>query len=285
MKKTIVAFTAFLFLIIPLLTAQTVDEILTQYFEKTGGKDAWKDMNAMKMSGTSSMQGMEFPITLYTKRPNYEKLEVEVQGMQIIEAYDGTTAWSVNPFQGITSATKADEALNKEAAKKSFEDELLDYAAKGHTIEKLEDHEIEGAQVFQLKLTKNSGDEQIYFFDQENYVPVMIKSFANAGPMKGQMVETFLSDYKEVENLIIPHSITQKINGQVLMQATMNSIELNPEITDDMFKFPAPVEIPAEKKMTEEVPVKNKETKPQKTMMEDQPKTLEKRKSENPVKN
>jgi outer membrane lipoprotein-sorting protein len=228
---------------------------------------------------------MEFPITLYTKRPNYEKLEVEVQGMQIIEAYDGTTAWSVNPFQGMTSATKADEAMNKEAAKKSFEDELLDYAAKGHTVEKLEDHEIEGAQVFQLKLTKKSGDEQIYFFDQENYVPVMIKSFANAGPMKGQPVETYLSDYKEVENLIIPHSITQKINGQVLMQATMNSIDLNPEITDDIFKFPAPADIPAEKKMTEEVPVKKMQAKPEKSMLEDQPKTLEKRKSENPVKN
>ena len=285
MKKTIEAFTVFLFLITPSLTAQTVDEILTQYFEKTGGKDAWKDLNAMKMSGTSSIQGREFPITLYTKRPNYEKLEVEVQDKQIIEAYDGTTAWSVNPFQGITSATKADDALNNEAAKKSFEDELLDYAAKGHTVEKLEDHEIEGAQVFQMKLTKKSGDEQIYFFDQENYVPVMIKSLANAGPMKGQTVETYLSDYKEVENLIIPHSITQKINGQVLMQATMNSIELNPEITDDVFKFPAPVEIPAEKKMTEEVPVKRMETKPEKSMMEDQPKTLEKRKSENPVKN
>ncbi len=284
MKKTIVALTAFLFLTLS-LTAQTVDEILNQYFEKTGGKDAWKELNAMKMSGTSSMQGMEFPITLYTKRPNYEKLEIEVQGMQIIEAYDGTTAWSVNPFQGITSATKADDALNKEAAKKSFEDELLDYAGKGHTVEKLEDHEIEGAQVFQLKLTKSSGDEQIYFFDQEKYVPVMIKSFANAGPMKGQMVETYLSDYKEVEKLIIPHSITQKINGQVLMQATMNTIELNPQITNDLFKFPVPVEIPAEKKKMEEVPAENKEIKPQKTMMEDQPKTLEKRKSENPVKN
>lgn len=284
MKKTIVALTAFLFLTLS-LAAQTVDEILNQYFEKTGGKDAWKELNAMKMSGISSMQGMEFPITLYTKRPNYEKLEVEVQGMQIIEAYDGTTAWSVNPFQGITTATKADEALNKEAAKKSFEDELLDYAAKGHTVEKLEDHEIEGAQMFQLKLTKKSGDEQTYFFNQESYVPVMIKSFANAGPMKGQTVETYLSDYKEVEKLIIPHSITQKINGQVLMQATMNTIELNPEITDDLFKFPALVEIPAEKKMMEEVPVENKEIKPQKTMMEDQPKTLEKRKSENPVKN
>jgi hypothetical protein len=227
---------------------------------------------------------MEFPITIYSKRPNYEKLEVEVQGMQIVEAYDGATAWSINPFQGNTTATKADDEMNKEAAKKTFEDELLDYAAKGHQVERLDDVEIEGAQTFQLKLTKKTGDEQIYYFDQENFVPIMIKVFANAGPMKGAAIETYLSDYEQVEDLMIPHSILQKVNGQTFMQATMKTIELNPEIEDQIFAFPAVPESTEEKKMTEETPVK-KEMKPEKKMMEDKPVFIEKKKKEDPKKN
>ena len=238
--------TSLLFFLIVSVSAQTADEILANYYENIGGIKAWKNLKSMKMSGKSNMQGMEFPITVYSKRPNYEKLEIEVQGMQIIQAFDGTIAWSINPFQGDTKPTKADEETSKEAAKKNFEDELIDYAAKGHTVELLEEQEIEGAGAFQLKLTKKDGGEQIYFFDKENYVPIMIKSFATHGPMKGQAVETYLSDYEEVEGMMIPMSLSQKVNGQVLMQGTMETVELNTEIDDSVFAFPG---------MSEEVPV------------------------------
>lgn len=241
------------------ISAQTPDEILTQYYENIGGVEAWKNLNSMKMSGKSSMQGMEFPITIYSKRPNYEKLEIEVQGMQIVQAYDGTTAWAINPFQGDTKPTKADDETNAESAKKTFEDELIDYAAKGHTVELLEDQEIEGAPTYQVKLKKKNGDEQIYFFDKENYVPIMIKSFVNYGPMKGQAVETYLSDYEEVEGIIVPMSMTQKVNGQVFMQGTMESVELNSEIEDAIFAFPG---------LAEETPVA-KETMGDKKIMEE----------------
>ncbi|MCB0687619.1 MAG: hypothetical protein KDC53_13885 [Saprospiraceae bacterium] len=284
MKKILLTFASLFLLGISLSTAQTVDEIIDQYFENTGGKEAWKSLKSMKMSGTSNMQGMEFPITIYSKRPNSEKLEVQVQGMEIVEAYDGSTAWSINPFTGNTTATKADDEANKEAAKKTFEDELLDYAAKGHKVERLEDAEIQGTPTFQLKLTKKTGDEQIYYFDQENFVPIMIKSFANAGPMKGAAVETYLSDYTDVDDLIIPHSIEQKVNGQTFMQATMENIELNPEIDDTIFAFPASDQSNDKKGMEEEKSVK-KEMPPKKSMMEDKPVMLDKKKKEDPKKN
>lgn len=279
MKKIIFAILTLFILSAASVSAQSVDEIIDNYFENTGGKDAWKSLESMKMTGTSTMQGMEFPITIYSKKPNYEKLEVQVQGMQIVESYDGTTAWSINPFMGNATATKADDEMNKEAAKKTFEDELLDYANKGHKVERLDDAEIEGTQTYQLKLIKKSGDEQIYYFDQENFVPIMIKSFANAGPMKGATIETYLSDYAEVEDLMMPHSIEQKVNGQTFMQATMDTIALNPEIDNEIFAFPKTEESIDTTKMGKENPEK-KEMKPKKTMMEDQPKSMEKEKKD-----
>jgi outer membrane lipoprotein-sorting protein len=284
MKKILLAPVVLcLSLIVVNLDAQTVDEILSMYFKNTGGQKAWKTLHSMKMTGFSEVQGMEFPITVYSKRPNYEKLEVQAQGMQIVEAYDGTTAWTINPFQGITSATSAGEEMSREAAKKSFEDELLNYAAKGHKVEKLDDQDIEGTPAFQLKLIRKSGDEQIYFFDQQDYLPLMIQSVPKAGPMQNQTIETHLSDYRRVEDLLIPHTIKQKANGQVLMQASIQSVELNPEITDDIFAFPVAAENPTPANLNQEAPVK-KDIKPERRMMEDQPKVMEKKKKEGPVK-
>lgn len=284
MKKILLAPVVLCFsLVLVNLNAQTVDEILSRYFKNTGGLKAWKTLHSMKMTGISDVQGMEFPITIYSKRPNYEKLEVQVQGMEIVEAYDGTTAWTINPFQGITSATKTGEEMTREAAKKSFEDELLNYAAKGHKVEKLDDQDIEGTPAFQLKLIRKSGDEQIYFFDQQEYLPLMIRSVPKAGPMQNQTIETYLSDYRRVEDLLMAHSIKQKANGQVFMQARIQSVELNPEITDDIFAFPFAAQNQTPANLTQEAPEK-KAIKPERRMMEDQPKVMEKKKQEDPGK-
>ncbi len=244
-----------------LVQAQTADQILAKYYDNIGGTKAWKNLKSMKMSGTSSMQGMEFPITIYSKRPNLEKLEVEVQGMQIIQAFDGTTAWSVNPFQGSTEPTKADEEMTAESAKKKFEDELIDYAAKGHAIEHLGTEEIDGTMTNKLKLTKSSGDEVIYFFDQEHHMPIVIRTFAGAGPMKGQAVDTYFSDYQSVGDVVLPMAIEQKVNGATFMSGIMDNIELNVEMDDQLFKFPGDlaVDVSMDKTATKEAVKEMKE--------------------------
>lgn len=221
------------------LQAQTADEILDQYFENIGGVEAWQNLNSMSMEGTSSMQGMEFPIKVYSKRPNMEKVEISAQGMNIVQSFDGETAWAINPFAGSTEPAKAGADETAEAAKRTFEDDFINYQEKGHTVELLGKEEIEGAETFKIKLTKKSGDEEIYFFDAENYVPIMMRSFATVGPMKGQAVETFLSDYEEHEGLMIPMSMEQKVGGQTMMQGTMTSVVLNGDLSDDIFAFPA----------------------------------------------
>ena len=238
------------------LQAQTADEILDQYFENIGGVEAWQNLNSMSMEGTSSMQGMEFPIKVYSKRPNMEKVEISAQGMNIVQAFDGETAWAINPFAGSTEPAKAGADETAEAAKRTFEDDFINYQDKGHTVELLGKEEIEGTETFKIKLTKENGDEEIYFFDTENYVPIMMRSFAAVGPMKGQSVETFLSDYEEHEGLMVPMSIEQKIGGQTVMQGTMTSVVLNGDISDDIFAFPA-----AEQQADEEEKMKEAEPK------------------------
>ena len=266
--------------------AQDVDDILAKYYESIGGVEVWKDLNSMKMTGTSSMQGMEFPIAVYSKRPNLEKVEIEVQGMQIVQAFDGTVAWHINPFQGDTEATKGDVDMTNEAAKKRFEPDLIDYKAKGHMVELLGDDEIEGAEVYKLKLTKKDGDEVIYFFEKENHVPIMERAFANAGPMKGQAVETYLSDYEEVEGLVLPTTFDSKVNGKTILQFTMKEIELNAEITEEVFMFPGEEEEMKEpaKEMTKVVEEKMEEKVVQKEEVKEDIKKELKEKGEKSVK-
>src|SRR5512143_2868401 len=88
-------------LLAPVAQAQTVDDILTKYYDACGGLDKLKKLNSMRVTGTITMgQGMEAPFTIERKRPGMRRMEFTLQGMTGIQAFDGTRTWSVMPFMG-----------------------------------------------------------------------------------------------------------------------------------------------------------------------------------------
>ena len=65
-----------------------------------------------------------------------------------------------------------------------------------------------------------------------------MQSEVKSGPGKGMTQEVTFSDYQEVDGLMMPMSMSQKIAGQVLMQGTMTEVELDAEMDDSIFAFP-----------------------------------------------
>lgn len=223
---------------ISMIQAQSLDEVLKNYYSNVGGLQNWKALQSTRMTGRANQMGMEFPFTMVMTRPNKQKLVVDIQGTQYVEAFDGKTAWTINPFMGGTEPQMKSDEESTEAGKQMFEDDLMDYAAKGHRASLEGKDEVEGTKTFVVKLITKAGDERFYYIDKDNYVPLMIKTFATTGQMKGMPVEQHLSDYAEVDGMMMPHSMTTKVNGEVVAQLTFDKIETNVGVTDDLFAFP-----------------------------------------------
>ena len=219
--------------------AQTADEIVGKYLNAIGGAEKWKKLESQSMTGYVVVQGMNIPYKAIQMRPNLSYSEGEFQGNKFIESFDGTTAWMQNPFAGAAKPTKKDVEETKEAAKENFEDDLIDYTTKGHTIELASDkEEMDGVKCFKITMKRKQGDEKIYFLDAENYIPVCVRAFAQSGPAKGQAVEMYFSDYKEVDGLMIPHTLENKVGGQTAVTIKMEKIEINATIDKKIFSFP-----------------------------------------------
>ncbi len=229
------------FLTVTAAQAQDVslDDILKNYFENIGGEDEWKKIKSMTIKGKSSAQGMTMPITIRTMTPAYFKMEMDFQGKKFIQAYDGETAWMLNPFMGGSEPTKMDEEGTKSMSKQKFQDEFIDYEKKGHKIELAGTEEVDGTETYKVKMTKKDGDVVFYFFETENYVPIMIRSLMDSGPMKGQSIETFMSDYQEVDGLMVAFTTEQKMGGNPVFSMTAEKVMFNDEdIEADVFAFP-----------------------------------------------
>lgn len=216
----------------------TVDEIVDTYFENIGGKEAWREIKSMKVTGDGIQMGMKFPVTVISKEPNLQRFDVEIQGMTLTDAYDGEVAWGINPFTGQTEPEKKSDDESAEAAKESFQDDLLDYKEKGSTLALEGTEEYEGSEVYKLVLTRADGEERIYFFDTEILIPLAVRSTMKAGQMKGQVIDFVSGDYQEVEGVMVPHSMKQVVGGQTMLEMITNTVEINVPISDQEFAFP-----------------------------------------------
>ena len=81
-KLNYLLLTAFLLLISNSFNAQTVDEIIGNYIENTGGAENWENVKGVKMTASINQMGMEIPIEMVQlKDKMYTK--ISIQGQEI----------------------------------------------------------------------------------------------------------------------------------------------------------------------------------------------------------
>ena len=221
--------------------AQTVDEVIAKNVQARGGLDKIKAVQSVRMTGTMTAgPGMEAPFVLEMKRPNKMRVEFTFQGMTGIQAYDGKTAWTHMPF-----ISKADpEPMPADQAKEAEEESdmdgpLVDYKAKGNTVELVGKEKIEGTSAYKLKVTLKGGNIRYVFLDADTFLEIR-----NEGRRKVQGMEmdteSTIGDYKKVDGLMLPHSVDQETKGIPMRQKlTLSKIELNVPVDDAKFSMPA----------------------------------------------
>lgn len=222
------------------LRAQTPDvqTIVDGYLEAIGGAEAWLKLDAVEAKGTAAMQGMEFPFTITTAKGDKARTDVNIQGQTMTQAYDGEVAWQVFPMMGITEPTPMSEDETSEMKEQTFLSEFINYEERGFTVEAVEGKELEGTPTYGLRVTNEEGIDHTYYFDTEYLIPVMMSTVVKTGPQKGIVVETYMSDYQEVEGLLMPMFLEVKIGAASARKLTIKEATLNPEVSDEMFSMP-----------------------------------------------
>jgi outer membrane lipoprotein-sorting protein len=222
--------------------AQSVDEIVSKNIEARGGAEKLKSLQVMKFTGKMTMplqQGLEGPITVYSKRPNLIRVEFTMQGMTGIQAYDGQTPWMVMPFMGSKDPQKMSADDAKDIIEQAdFDGPLVDYKEKGNTVEFVGKEDLEGTPAFKLKVTLKSGDVRHFFIDAENYLDLKITRTTKREGTE-LTVDTFLGDYKEVDGLLVPYSIEARIGDKIANQIAWEKVEFGVPVEDSIFKMPA----------------------------------------------
>jgi len=222
------------------LTAQTADEIIAKYLTNVGGMDKIQAVTTLRRTGKIVLGGgFEAGVIQESKRPNKLRQEFVFQGMTGVNAYDGKTGWKIEPWQG----KKDPEALSEEEMKQivedaDFDEALVNYRQKGNKVEFAGTEQVEGTDVYKLKVTLASGDLRYYYMDTDYYVPIKIdiKRMIRGAE---QEFETTLGDYKAVAGWYLPYSIeTTRTGTEDTQKITFDKIEANVPVDDGRFAKP-----------------------------------------------
>jgi len=203
-----------------------LDEVLAKISQNDWNRCV-KEWKTLTMIGKSTAQGMDFPLTIYMKRPEKIRVEVESREIKCSRFFDGKTGWSVAPWTGSSDPQDmtADEVKGmKEQA--DFEGSLFNWKEKGNKVELIGKEDMEGTPVYKIKVIRADENIETYFIDAEDFVPLKI---INVMKIQGNETEseTYPSNYKEVNGGMMPFTIENKMKGQTVSHVVIDKYEIN----------------------------------------------------------
>jgi len=241
MKKTLIFSLLFLFLM-SLITApgfsQKASDILEKMIETQGGRKLLEAIKDSTITGTIEMIqfGMNGSLTMYQKEPNKMRMDIEVMGMVITQAFDGETAWWVNPQTG--SSEEMPEKQSEDMKRQALgNDSLLNPAKYGITYTFKGKETIEEKDYLVLEQTYSDGFKATLYIDPQTYLTYKTKGITTNQMGVEVEGETYFSDYKKVEGMMIPYSLTIFQDGEEFMKMTVTEATFNSGLEDDLFKM------------------------------------------------
>jgi hypothetical protein len=219
----------------------TVDELVSKNIEAKGGADALHALQSLRLSGKLLVNEGQIELAyLQTKeRPGELRTEATLQGMTQVEAYDGKEGWKISPFQG----RKDPEKMSTDDLKPLMEDAeidgpLVDWKAKGSTVDYLGTEEVDGTLAHKLKVVRKNGDVSFVYLDPDHFLEIRVLT----GRVKHgayEEVETDLGDYEKTAGVFVPTSIESGRKGDPDKQKIIiDKVEANVPVDEATFHFP-----------------------------------------------
>lgn len=218
----------------------TAEQILDKYVEATGGKAAYEKLHDRVMNGTFEIpaMGIKGPMSIYHAEPAKMYTVVEAEGIGKLEdGTNGEVAWELSAMSGPRIKQGAERAVVLRSAQ--F-DAAVNWRKLYKKVELVGEEPIDEQPCYKVVLTPAEGRPETQYYDKKSNL--LVRSDMVLEHAMGSIpLQVYMSDYKVVDGVRIPHTIRQLVAGQEY-RITVDKIRHNVPVPDKHFKLPAEVE-------------------------------------------
>ena len=219
----------------------TVDELVSKNIEAKGGAAALKAIQTIRFEGrlVANQGQIELTYTEIKKRPGKVRTDAVLQGMTLVQAYNGSNGWKIFPIYG----RKDPEKMSTDEAKSLVEEAeiggpLENWKEQGKAVTYLGTEDVEGTAAHKLKVVRKNGDVSFVYLDPDYFLEIRVLDQRMEQGAQVQ-VETDLGDYEKVNGVYFPFSVEAGSKGSTDKQKILiEKGEANIPIDDAVFEFP-----------------------------------------------
>src|SRR5467141_1156515 len=229
--------------------AQDAGKIVEQYVKAAGGARVLAKIQTLTLEGTfTSDDGKMGTYTLDTKLPNRYYSELLVGEKNVIEAYNGKSAWHQNAA-GELGTWVGPEGMQLEAAAQYYNSRLVNPKKSKITLAFVGHAQVRGRDAMQLEVTTATGVKRQVFFDAQTHL--IAKEAATVG---GVEEEILYDDYRTVDGVKLPHKI-ELHRGNNKFDISVTRAVINGTVGERVFDFPikSQVKLPDLKALFKEI--------------------------------
>ena len=224
-------------------------KIVEQYVKAAGGAKALSRIQTLTLEGTfTSEDGRTGTYTLDTKLPNRYYSELLAGEKNLIEAYNGKSAWHRNTA-GELGTLVGSEGIQLEAAAQYYNSRLLNLKKNKITLAFVGHAPVRGRDSLQLEITTATGVKRQVFFDPATHL--IVKEAATVG---GVEEEILYDDYRVVDGVKLPRKI-ELHRGIDKYNIEVSRAVINGTVGERVFDFPikSQVKLPDLKALFKEI--------------------------------
>ena len=223
-----------------LVRADRAAELAQIHTEAIGGMKRIEALKAMRATGHVVVAGSQVRFNLLAARPALVRLETERGGRTLVQGTDGmeppwefdTGTWP--PQYRSMNATVAKTFV----ADAEFDDPLVAAESRGFTLDYAGEMVVEGRKLLRVLVTRKLAETFSILLDDDTFFIVMrVEHRESAGGRRLQVV-THYEDFRPVEGVLLPHSITLAVDGRATQQTKIARIEANPDLSEARFSRP-----------------------------------------------
>jgi hypothetical protein len=218
----------------------TAADIVTRVSAARGGAAKLAAIRSVRFTGTGQSGGFKAGIVRTLARPGSVREELSIQGLTQVLAWNGSSAWQINPFSGRRTADKMDaEDAKGLALDAEIEGPLLAAAARGLPMSWQGVATVDGSPAWQVRIQRPGGDVQDVYVDPDSALEIKVVTRMTVHGVVEES-ETAYADYEYTKGVLFPMQLAlgAKNHAQEGFLLTFDKVELGVATPATLFEMP-----------------------------------------------
>jgi hypothetical protein len=201
--------------------------------------------STMRRTGKITIMGLSIDITMTVSLQEPDRFrsegQVDISGekLTILQVVNGDKGWFVLDGKSMES-TREQLEQGREALINSRLSRLTPLFDKAYTLSPLGEIKIDDKPAVGIRAERKDFVGANLYFDKQSGLLVKseMQTTDPGNPSQKINAETFYSDYRKIEGVLVAHKVVAKVDGKTYLETEASNVHLTTKLDDNLFAKP-----------------------------------------------